>query len=105
MTVNQDDLAPFVTHDLVPLRTHSSPSRAARVRNATASEPASRSDSAYDAVCPPTMSGNTVCLSSSDPLRIRPVVPSLFATGMNEEEPQTRATSSITMQVATESAP
>lgn len=33
------------------------------------------------------------------------MVPSLLTAGISEEEPQTRATSSMTMQVATESAP
>ena len=33
------------------------------------------------------------------------MVPSLFTAGISDDEPQTRATSSITMQVATESAP
>ena len=33
------------------------------------------------------------------------MVPSLFTAGINEAEASTRATSSITMQVATESAP
>ena len=33
------------------------------------------------------------------------MVPSLFTAGISEDEAQTRATSSITMQAATESAP
>ncbi len=33
------------------------------------------------------------------------MVPSLLTAGIRDEEPQTRATSSMTMQVATESAP
>ena len=49
--------------------------------------------------------GSTCCLSSSEPLRIRPIVPSLLTAGMSDDDAHTRATSSITMQVATESAP
>ena len=33
------------------------------------------------------------------------MVPSLFTAGISEDDAQTRATSSMTMQVATESAP
>ena len=61
--------------------------------------------SAYDASCPFAMSGSTLCFSSSEPSRIRAIVPSLFATAISDEDPHTRATSSITMRVATESAP
>ena len=105
MTVNQEDLAPLVIQDLEPLRIHSLPSAVARVRIAAACAPASRSGSAYDASCPFAMSGSTLCFSSSELSRIRAIVPSLFAAGISDEDPRTRATSSITMQVATESAP
>ena len=105
MTVYQVDLPPLVIQHLEPLRIQSSPSAFARVRIEAASDPASRSNSAYDAIPPLTRSGSTLDLSSSEPLRIRPMVPSLFTAGISEEEPQTRATSSMTMQVATESAP
>ena len=43
--------------------------------------------------------------SSSEPRRIRPIVPSLFTAGISDADASTRATSSITMHAATESAP
>ena len=49
--------------------------------------------------------GNTCFFSSSEPRRIRPMVPSLLTAGINDADASTRATSSITMQAATESAP
>src|SRR5271165_1765427 len=106
ITVYQLDLPPLVIQHLAPLSTHSSPSRRARVRIAAASLPASRSDSAYDAIASPEASvGSTCFFSSSEPRRIRPIVPSLLTAGISDADASTRATSSITMQVATESAP
>ena len=106
MTVYQVDLPPLVIQHLVPLRIQSSPSLTARVRIAAASVPASRSDSAYDAIASPeAIDGSTCFLSSSEPDRISPIVPSLLTAGISDDDAQTRATSSITMQVATESAP
>src|SRR5690606_10552928 len=105
MTVYQLDLPPLVIQHLEPLRIQSSPSALARVRIDAASEPASRSDRAYDAISPFTMSGRTLDFSSSEPRRIRPMVPSLLTAGISDDEPQTRATSSMTMQAAMESAP
>ena len=105
MTVYQVDLPPLVIHALPPLRIQSSPSWRARVRMAAASDPASRSDRAYEAIAPSAIPGRTCCLRSSPPARIRPIVPSLFTAGISEDEPHTRATSSMTMHAATESAP
>src|SRR6476620_11413497 len=106
ITVYQVDLPPLVIQALVPLRIQESPSSRARVRIAAASLPASRSESAYDAIASPeAMDGSTCFLRSSEPDRISPIVPSLLTAGINDDDAQTRATSSITMQVATESAP
>ena len=106
ITVYQVDLPPLVIQHLVPLRIQSSPSALARVRIDAASLPASRSLNAYDAIAPSEASvGNTCFFRSSEPCRRRPMVPSLFTAGINEAEASTRATSSITMQAATESAP
>ena len=44
-------------------------------------------------------------LSSSEPDRITGMEPSLFTAGISEDEPHTRATSSMTMHVASASAP
>ncbi|SKW55274.1 Uncharacterised protein [Mycobacteroides abscessus subsp. massiliense] len=54
---------------------------------------------------PLAMDGKTCFLSSSEPLRISPMVPSLLTAGINDDDAQTRATSSMTMQAATLSAP
>src|SRR5271156_3964960 len=106
ITVYQVDLPPLVIQHFVPLRIQSSPSALARVRMAAASLPASRSLNAYDAMAPSEASdGNTCFFNSSEPCKIRPIVPSLLTAGISEDDAQTRATSSITMQVATESAP
>src|SRR5439155_6826516 len=106
MTVYQVDLPPFVIQHFVPLMIQSSPSAFARVRIDAASLPASRSESAYEAIASPDASdGNTCFFSSSEPRRISPMVPSLFTAGINDDDAHTRATSSMTMHVATESAP
>src|ERR1700761_6192937 len=105
ITVYQVDLPPLVIQHLVPFRIQLSPSARARVRMLAGSDPASRSDSAYDAIAPLTMSGSTWCLRSSQPARMSPMVPSLFTAGISDEEQQPRATSSTTMHVATPSAP
>src|SRR5271156_1349082 len=106
ITVYQVDLPPLVIQDLAPLRIQSSPSVFARVRMDAASLPASRSLKAYDAIAPSEASdGNTCFFSSSEPRRIRPMVPSLFTAGINDAEASTRATSPITRHAATESAP
>src|SRR5690606_24381033 len=106
ITVYQVDLPPLVIQHLDPLRIQSSPSATARVRIDAASLPASRSDNAYDAIASPEATAGSTCfLSSSEPRRISPIVPSLLTAGISDAEQSTRATSSITMQVATESAP
>src|SRR6185312_13585837 len=85
---------------------HESPSWRARVRIEAASLPDSRSESAYEAsASPAARDGSTCFFNSSEPLRIRPIVPSLLTAGISDADASTRATSSITMQVATESAP
>ena len=76
------------------------------MRIAAASLPASRSDSAYDATASPAaIVGSTCFLSSSEPRISRPIVPSLLQIGISDDDAHTRATSSITMQAATESPP
>src|ERR1700740_2342851 len=83
ITVYQVDLPPLVIQHLVPLRIQSSPSALARVRIDAASLPASRSLRAYEAIAPSEASdGNTCCLRSSEPCRIRPMVPSLLTAGV-----------------------
>ena len=54
---------------------------------------------------PSAIEGSTCFLSSSEPRRIRPMVPSLLTAGISDADASTRATSSITMHAATESAP
>ena len=68
MTVYQLDAPALVIQLLAPFSTQSSPSRMARVRIAAASEPASRSDSAYEIIASPdAIDGSTCCFSSSTP--------------------------------------
>ena len=105
MTVYQADLPPLVIQHLDPLMIQSSPSALARVRMAAASLPASRSESAYDAILPSAISESTFFFRSSEPRRISPMVPSLLTAGISDAEASTRATSSMTMQAATESPP
>ena len=60
ITVYQVDLPPLVIQHFDPLSTQLSPSSRARVFIAAASEPASRSDNAYDAIASPdAIDGNT----------------------------------------------
>ncbi len=54
---------------------------------------------------PAAIEGSTCFFSSSDAASMIGTVASLFTAGINEEDAQTRATSSITMQAATASAP
>ena len=106
ITVYQVECPPLEIQHLAPLSTHSSPSARARVRIAAASLPASRSDSAYDATASPAaIVGSTCFLSSSEPRISRPMVPSLLQIGISDDDAHTRATSSMTMQAATESPP
>src|SRR6478672_8378167 len=106
ITVYHVECPPLEIQHLAPLSTQSSPSRRARVRIAAASLPASRSESAYDAdASPAPMLGSTCFLSSSDPRINRPMVPSLLQIGISDDDAHTRATSSMTMQAATESPP
>src|SRR5690349_13258129 len=106
ITVYQVECPPLEIQHLVPLSTHSSPSRRARVRIDAASLPASRSESAYDATASPAaIDGRTCFLSSSEPRNSRPIVPSLLQIGISDDDAHTRATSSMTMHAATESPP
>src|SRR4051795_1856590 len=54
---------------------------------------------------PTAMDGSTFCFRSSDADRMTGIEPSLFTAGMREALTSTRATSSMTMQVAIASAP
>src|SRR6187200_2058338 len=87
ITVYQVECPPLEIQHLAPLSTQSSPSRRARVRMEAASLPASRSDSAYDAIASPApMLGSTCFLSSSDPRSSNPIVPSLLQIGINDDD-------------------
>ena len=44
-------------------------------------------------------------MTSADPARMTGIEPSLFTAGISDDDAQTRATSSMTMQVASASAP
>src|SRR4051794_26792274 len=73
---------------------------------AAASLPASGSERQYENIPSPRATGSRYRrLSSSDPASISGIVPSLFTAGMSDEDAQTRATSSMTIAVATASAP
>src|SRR5206468_3759432 len=96
----------FVIQHLVPLSTHLSPSRRALVRIDAVSQPASRSESAYDAdVSPDATECSPSFVSTSDADRLICWVPGLLTAGMSAAGPSTRATSSITMHAAIASAP
>lgn len=91
---------------MVPSSTHASPSRTARVRIAAASLPASASDRQYENTASPRATGGRYRPhSSTDRASSSGTVPSLFTAGMSDEEAHARATSSITMAVASASAP
>src|SRR3954467_4164697 len=106
ITVYQDDSPAFVIHALVPLSTQWSPSSRARVRIDAVSEPASRSESAYEAeASPDAIEGSTSFFTLSEADRMIGCVPSLFTAGISDADASTRATSSITMQAPTASAP
>ena len=106
ITVYQLDTPALVIQHFVPLSTQPSPSATALVRMAEASEPASRSESAYEIIASPdAIEGSTSCLSSWDPDSRIGVEPSLFTAGIKDDDAQTLATSSMTITVATASAP
>src|SRR3954447_881173 len=106
ITVYHEDSPALVIQHLVPLSTQWSPSSRARVRIDAVSEPASRSDSAYDAeASPEAIDGRTSFFTLSEPDRMIGCVPSLFTAGISDADASTRATSSITMQAPTASAP
>ena len=106
ITVYQLDTPALVIQHFVPLSTQPSPSATALVRMAAASEPASRSESAYEIIASPdAIEGSTSCLSSWDPDSRIGVEPSLFTAGIKDDDAQTLATSSMTITVATASAP
>src|SRR6266545_2615552 len=92
ITVYQVDMPPLEIQHLPPFSTHSSLSARARVRIAAASLPASRSERAYDAIASPAPTDGSTCfLRSSEPRRMRPIVPSLLQIGIIEEDAHTRA--------------
>src|SRR5207248_10574761 len=106
ITVYQEDSPALVIQHLVPLSTQWSPSSRARARIDAVSEPASRSESAYDAeASPEAIDGRTSFLRSSDAERMIGWVPSLLTAGISDADASTRATSSMTMQAPTASAP
>src|ERR1700754_2968552 len=106
ITVYHAESPPLEIQHFEPLSTHSSPSALARVRIDAASLPASRSDNAYDATAAPdAIDGSTCFLSSSERRSSMPIVPSLLQIGISDDDAQTRATSSMTMQAAIESPP
>lgn len=71
-----------------------------------ASEPASGSERQYENMPSPLASGVMYFFfRASEPDRMTGSEPSLFTAGIREEDAQTRATSSITMTVASASAP
>ena len=81
---------------LVPVTTHSSPSRTARVIIPPGSEPASGSESANAGVhSPEAQRGRKRCLSSSVPNRLIGSVPSSCTISISALEAHARATSSI----------
>src|SRR5881398_3327844 len=105
ITVYHEDSPALVIQHLVPLSTQWSPSSRARVRIDAVSEPASRSESAYDAeASPDAIDGRTSFITLSEPDRMIGWVPSLFTAGISDADASTRATSSITMQAPTASA-
>jgi hypothetical protein len=90
----------------VPFSTQVSPSRTARVRIDAASDPASRSDRAYENIASPAATGgSTWPFSPAEPASSSGVVPSLVTSGMSEDDAQALATSSMTIAPATASAP
>src|SRR5664279_458390 len=106
ITVYQLDTPALVIQHFVPFSTQPSPSATALVRMAAASEPASRSESAYEIIASPdAIEGSTSCLSSWDPDRMIGIEPSLLTPGINDDDAQTLASSSMTITVATASAP
>ena len=93
-------------HAFDPFSTYPSPARTARVRIAAASVPASRSLNAYENMASPLATGGrTSRLSSSEADSSSGIVPSLLPAGISDDDAQTRATSSMTIAVAIESAP
>ena len=71
ITVYQDDSPALVIQHFVPFSTHLPPSSTARQRIDAVSEPASRSDSAYDAdTSPEAMAGSTSRQASNTTARL-----------------------------------
>ena len=92
-------------HFLLPLRTQPSPERSTFVRSAAASDPASDSDKQYEKPSPLAKRGSQRFFCSSLPPSSKGTEPSLFTAGMSDEDPHTRATSSIMITAASASAP
>ncbi|CAB4837204.1 unannotated protein [freshwater metagenome] len=92
-------------HFLLPLITQLLSCLTAFVFIAAASEPASDSDKQYEKPFPETNCGKYFFLCSSLPAKIKGSEPNLFTAGISDEAPQTLATSSMIITVASESAP
>ena len=97
----------LVIQDFCPLSTQSSPSGAARGTASTPCRCRPPARTARRRTSPrrgPPAAGSGA-LTSSTAARISGIVPSLLTAGISEDDAQPRATSSITMQVASASAP
>src|SRR5699024_3144277 len=106
ITVYQLDAPALVIQVFVPLSTHEPFCHRARLRIEAVSLPASRSDNAYEIiVSPEAIDGSTCFFRSSEADSRIGWVPSLFTAGISDADASTRATSSMTTQAATESAP
>ena len=93
-------------HDFWPVSSQPSPSATARVVMAAVSLPASRSDRPYENIASPAATGVRYrFFMSSDAASSNGMVPSLLTAGISELEAHARATSSMTMHVASASAP
>ena len=95
----------FEIHFLLPESTQLSPSFIALVFMAAASEPASDSDRQYEKPLPAASCVKYFFFCSLLPAIIKGTEPNLFTAGINDEAPQTRATSSIIITAASASAP
>ena len=95
-SITSDARTPLVTHILVPLMIHSSPSGTALQRRAPASLPESGSDSENAArKFPSTMRGRYDCFCSSVPYRPIMVAAILWVLRMPDNDIQPRDSSSM----------
>ena len=84
---------------------HLSPFLVAFVRSDAASEPASDSERQYEKPFPCANGVSQRFFCSAVPPKISGIEPNLFTAGISEEDPQTRATSSMIRTTARASAP